>query len=74
MSKFEAGKKYAIYSAKGPDQKIVGSIEVLNRTPKFITYHDDFFGRTKKQKIEIKDNKETIFAFYCGVNASDLIQ
>lgn len=73
MKKFEIGKKYAIYSPKGIDCHVVGTLEVLKRTAKFVTCHDDFFDRTKKYKVVEKDGTESIFAFYSGVYASDLL-
>ena len=73
MRQFEVGKKYLFYMSRN-DKKPIGSIEILKRTPKFITYHDDFFERTKKQKVDIKDNQEYLFAFYIGVFANDEIK
>ena len=73
MAKFKTGEKYNIYRNEYGSRKNVWEITILNRTAKFITYSDNFFGKTQRKKIEVDESgNERLFGFYNGVLASDL--
>lgn len=70
MKKFEVGKKYKVKDGS-MNNKQVGTVEILNRTLKFITYHDDFFNRTKRIKVVVENDVEKISGWYIGTFAND---
>ena len=73
MAEFKTGKKYTIYMNGCGVRKSVGEITILNRTTKFITYSDDFFGKTQRKKVEFDAmGNEKLSGFYNGVFATDV--
>ena len=58
MTKFQVGKTY--YTRSTCNHDCLFSYTVVKRTPKFITILKDS-GETKRRKVEIWNNAETIY-------------
>lgn len=70
---FETGKNYNVLD--GWSDKPRGTIEILKRSAKFVTYFDGVYNREKRQKVEFDNNgNEKLFCHWQGVNALQIAE
>lgn len=72
-AKFEAGKVYNVFDGWNKDPR--GTIEVISKSAKFITYKDNIYNEQKRCRISYdKQDNEHIFAHWSGISPVDLVK